>query len=364
VFLMTAALPASMAWFLWAAAGAGVHVGEVLGLKDASLAGAASVLFGGSTTGYPPAIVAGRIVLIGSAATLLLTLIIAKGRPRSYGLGPVAVLLACAIAAMGAGEWIREDLRKPYVIGQYMFVNGVRVAPDWIGDRSGAGVPPVAGGAGVPPADHFDLPAVRSAGVLKAALWTRLAPARAGDDALQRLDAEGREVFRLACSQCHSIDGYLAIRPLVTGRQQDALAAMIGRFTSGDRGPADTAALWTWRGRRMPPFPGNDAERDALAAYLARLGGSPPHLPAAGAVAAGGGAAATYFNENCSACHGDGADFPIGGRGRTAAQLYDMLGRLPQVNEAMPAFEGSEELRKTLADYLAALPAPKKGGAR
>ncbi len=50
--------------------------------------------------------------------------------------------------------------------------------------------------------------------------------------------------------------------------------------------------------------------------------------------------------------------------GRTAAQLYEMLGRLPQVNEAMPAFEGSEELRKALADYLAALPAPKKGGAR
>ncbi len=46
VFLMTAALPVSIAWFLWAAADAGVQVGEVLGLKDASLAAAASVLVG------------------------------------------------------------------------------------------------------------------------------------------------------------------------------------------------------------------------------------------------------------------------------------------------------------------------------
>jgi mono/diheme cytochrome c family protein len=42
-----------------------------------------------------------------------------------------------------------------------------------------------------------------------------------------------------------------------------------------------------------------------------------------------------------------------------------MIGRLPAINEMMPAFEGTEEQRKALADYLAALPgqAPK-GGAR
>ncbi|RPJ57403.1 MAG: cytochrome c [Acidobacteria bacterium] len=113
----------------------------------------------------------------------------------------------------------------------------------------------------------------------------------------------------------------------------------------------------------MPPFPGTDAEREALAFYLARLGGAPSTLPAAPVTAS---PAKPYFDEQCSACHGQGADFPIGGRGRTAAQLYEMLGRLPQVNEMMPPFEGPDELRRALADYLASLPAARTatGGAR
>ena len=355
VFLMTAALPLSVAWFLWAASGAGVQVAEVFGVKTLSIGGLAGVMLGGSPSGYPPAIIAARCVLVGSVFTLLVTLVIAVGRPRSYGLGSATVALIFAFVAMGGGEWVREDLRKPYVIGNYMFVNGVRVSPAWAAGEAGP----------ARPADRFELASVRRTGILQSSLWPRLAPARAGEDALQRLEAEGQEVFRLTCSQCHSTDGYLAIRPLVAGRQQDALATMIGRFASGDEAPRDRAALWTWRGRRMPPFAGTDAERDALAAHLARLGGSPPHLPAPPGAATGGSPAAAYFNENCSACHGEGSDFPIGRRGRTAAQLYEMLGRLPQINEAMPAFEGSDELRKALAEYLAALPpAPREGGAR
>jgi len=355
VFAMTAALPLSIVWFLWAASNDGVQVAEVFGVKALSIGGLAGVLLGGSASGYPPAIVAARSVLVGSVVTLLVTLVIARARPRSYGLGSATVALVFAFVAMGGGEWVREDLRKPYVIGNYMFVNGVRVAPAWAtGDAGQARA-----------ADPFELSSLRRAGILRSSIWPRLAPAHEGEDALQRLEAEGQEVFRLTCSQCHSTDGYLAIRPLVAGRQQEALATMIGRFTTGDRAPADASALWTWRGRRMPPFAGTEAERDALAAYLARLGGSPPHLPASPGAAGGGSPATVYFDENCSACHGPGADFPLGGRGRTAAQMYEMLGRLPQVNEAMPAFEGSDELRKALADYLAALPpAPKKGGAR
>jgi cytochrome bd-type quinol oxidase subunit 1 len=351
VFAMTAALPLSIAWFLWAASGAGVQVAEVLGAKALSFAGVAGALLGGSASGYPPAMIAARSVLIGSVITLLLTLVVAKIRPRSYGLASVAVLLLSAFVAMGAGEWVREDLRKPYVIGRYMFVNSVGVAPVWT----------AGGGRGTWRTDRFELASLRRTGILQATLWPRLAPAQPGEDALQRLEAEGGEVFRLACSRCHSIDGYLAIRPLVTGRQQEALSATIARFTSGDDAPADPGTSWTWRGRRMPPFPGTDAERDALAVYLARLGGSTPHLPAAGS----GSPAAAYFSENCSACHGPGADFQIGGRGRTVTQAYEMLGRLPKVNEAMPAFEGPDDLRRVLAAYLAALPpAPKNSGAR
>ena len=42
-----------------------------------------------------------------------------------------------------------------------------------------------------------------------------------------------------------------------------------------------------------------------------------------------------------------------------------MIGRLPAINEMMPAFEGTEEQRKALAEHLASLPGKTPtGGAR
>jgi mono/diheme cytochrome c family protein len=351
---MTIALPLSIVWFLWAASHAGVEVLEVLGLKTASLGDIAAVLTAGAATGFPPAITAARTVVVASAVTLAVTLAIAFWRPRAYGRFAALLLLAAAFTAMGGGEWVREDLRKPYVIGRYMFVNGVRVAPDWT--RASASVVPAVRD------DPFELAALRRTGVLAAARWTRLPPSAASADPLQRVEAEGQEVFRLSCTICHTVNGHLAIRPLVAGRSQEAIAAIVGRLTASDQEPAAGGAIWTWRGRRMPPFPGTDAEREEVAVYLARLGGTVPHLPAASGAAAGDPGAA-YFNENCSPCHGPGASFQIGGRGRTAAQIYEMIGHLPAVNPVMPVFDGSDQVRRALANYVASLPpAPGKGG--
>ncbi len=103
VFVMTAALPLSIVWFLWAASGAGVQVAEVFGVKTLSIGGLAGVMLGGSPSGYPPAIIAARSVLVGSVVTLLVTLVIARARPRSYGLGS---------AIRGAGLRVRCDGRR------------------------------------------------------------------------------------------------------------------------------------------------------------------------------------------------------------------------------------------------------------
>jgi mono/diheme cytochrome c family protein/cytochrome bd-type quinol oxidase subunit 1 len=354
---MTLALPLAVVWFLWAASHAGVEVLEVLGLKAASLGDIAAALISGSVSGYPPAIVAGRAVIVASLATLLMTLLVAFWRPRAYGRLAALAVLAAAIVAMGGGEWVREDLRKPYIVGRYMFVNGVRLAPAWT--QAVAATEPAVRD------DRFELSALRQAGVLRSASWTRLQPSTASADPLQRAEADGREVFRLSCTMCHTIDGYLAIRPLVADRSQEAIASVLARLTTSDEQPASSSALWTWRGRRMPPFPGTDAEREDVAIYLARLGGTAPHLPAAAGASATAELGEAYFNDNCSPCHGPGTDIPLGGRGLTAARVYELLGHLPTVNPAMPAFEGSDQLRRALAGYVASLPAPKKkGGAR
>ena len=119
----------------------------------------------------------------------------------------------------------------------------------------------------------------------------------------------------------------------------------------------------TWRGRRMPPFAGTPAEQHALAVHLARLGGDSRAGLEPRAVPAGG---AHVFEEHCAACHGLEAAWPIRARlrGRSAAELDGLIGRLPQVRQEMPPFVGTDEDRRALAGYLVGFldAAPLAGG--
>jgi mono/diheme cytochrome c family protein len=342
---MALGLPLSVAAYLAVAFLVGVPLGEPLGGPGGGLGGVAGALLRGSASGSPVAIRAAQAVLVASVCTLLLSLVATRLRPRTYGRPLAVATLACAFVALGGGEWVREDIRKPFVIGGYMYVNGVYAAGETRG-RAFAAAGEQAEGQGAASTGRFSAAALDDSGVLGAVSWVnRLPPPGAAD----RAEAEGAEVFRLLCSSCHTVDGYLGIRRLVAGKSQPALRTMLEH-------------LDTWRGRRMPPFTGIDAEGRALAFYLSRLGGSRETLAEAAPAA---GSAAAYFDANCSACHGPGAEFQIGGRGRTAAQVEEMLGRLPSINDAMPPFDGPAELRRPLAEYLAALPAPaKQGGGR
>jgi hypothetical protein len=56
---------------------------------------------------------------------------------------------------------------------------------------------------------------------------------------------------------------------------------------------------------------------------------------------------------------------PFDHKGRAADAFYEMIGRLPAINDMMPAFEGTDAERRALAEHLASLPrAPQKGGAQ
>lgn len=236
-----------------------------------------------------------------------------------------------------------------------MFVNGVRLPSAAVMAQPPEGVPP----------DRFSLDALNQSGVLTTASWTRLPPAVTAQSGDARALAEGAEIFRLQCSACHTIDGYLAIRPLVRNASPSTLDATIRRLAATD-GDVDWSAahvaLRTWRNRRMPPFAGTREERRELAVYLASLGGArPAAISAFDAENVGG---ARFFEDNCSMCHGGEADLPFDAKGRSAGTLYEMIGRLPAINDAMPPLEATDAERRALAEYLATLGGKNKEAVR
>jgi len=164
------------------------------------------------------------------ALGLLAVLLVVVGflAPRAFGItaGILAVVLTGTY--FGAYERVREGGRKPYIIHGYMYSNGVRV-------------------------DEVDR--LNREGILTKARW---AGAGLAADLAAGPASLGQRVFRAQCQMCHSLDGYLAIRPLVAGQDAEGLTAFLEALRAGRPG--------------MPPIVGTEKEIQGLAAYLASLG--------------------------------------------------------------------------------------------
>lgn len=132
---------------------------------------------------------------------------------------------------LGHFERTREFLRKPWVLADYMYSNGVR---------------------------KEELSFLQSEGMLKHAAFV----AHREVTPENRVEA-GRDVFMISCSRCHSTTG---------------INGVIEKFTAmyGDKRWDDTAMV-SFLGTMhqtstfMPPFPGTTAEKEALVAYIQQL---------------------------------------------------------------------------------------------
>jgi mono/diheme cytochrome c family protein len=247
-------------------------------------------------------------ILLGAALLHLfvLSLLLVYRRPRTFGRPAAVVLLLFGFVAVGATEWAREGLRKPFLVPGYVYANHAATA---------------------------DLPLLREKGLLAAWPYAR-------ESALAGREAEaGAEIFRVACSACHGVSkGPRALRPRLAGLDLDYAAALVYRSDSM-RAP-------------MPPFPGTPAEARAVAVFL--LAGTSPAEPADGAEA---------FRRRCAPCHSLAGTFrPLAPafQGMTPQDAADLVSAMDSINEKMPPWSGSDAELKTLAAYLAA---PGQGGA-
>lgn len=142
---------------------------------------------------------------------------------RYVNLETSCLLFAIAVIATVSMEFVREGVRKPFVIYNYLYSNGLTVP---------------------------EIEKINREGVLPNAPWHTLAQAGIPPTHEQT----GRLMFQVQCSQCHVHDGFNDLVPLISSWSKDLLAYNLNRIHE----------LKPF----MPPLAGTPEERQALVDYL------------------------------------------------------------------------------------------------
>ena len=171
-------------------------------------------------------------------------------RKRSVNLETALLLLFIALIATGSSEFVREGMRKPYLIWDHMYSNGLLKSQVASLQK---------------PGKKFDT------SILRSTRWS-IRPQDAGEvpftdedfltynpAALEKVKdtVRGRWIYDAQCLRCHCIDGYNGIRPLV---YQWTPKMLVNALRELDKVKAF-----------MPPFVGNQRDREDLAAFMHAL---------------------------------------------------------------------------------------------
>lgn len=147
--------------------------------------------------------------------------------PNDFTRGHAIAILLLAFMATFSSEYVREMLRKPYIVVGHMYSNGVR---------------------------KNDVARIDQEGYLSKTLWIR----HGGDEHLAR----GEAMFHGQCGACHTVDGYRPIKTLLAGRDAQSIDNFLKILH--DRKP-DTPYKF------MPQIAGTPEEMEALRDYLLTL---------------------------------------------------------------------------------------------
>jgi mono/diheme cytochrome c family protein len=167
------------------------------------------------------------ITIIGFLTVSLGGIFFTKRIPRYALLIPTFM----GIWLLGHFERSREFMRKPWVIGEYLYSNGIR---------------------------KDELAFFQEKGILPYATYVSHREVTVDN----KIEA-GKDVFMLACSRCHStigVNGVVNKFNLLYGDKDWNPEAMVAFIRS-------MHASRTF----MPPFPGNNSELEALVAYLTNI---------------------------------------------------------------------------------------------
>ncbi len=171
------------------------------------------------------------VALAVMVVAVLLQALVGAARPTAVPRALLVVPFVVSLLTLATFERVREFIRKPWVIGGYLYANGLRAE---------------------------EYPLLEEEGVLAHSAYVSVREV----EPATRLEA-GREVFRVACTRCHTTTGVNGI-----------LRRLEVMYGAGpwDRDTVKAYLASMHRARPfMPPAPGSDAELGALADYLLDL---------------------------------------------------------------------------------------------
>ena len=193
------------------------------------------------------------VIIVTSATVVGVAYYLAYRNPAEFNLSHAMAVLLLALIATGSGEYAREMLRKPYVIGRWMFSNGVRV-------------PYVA--------------RINQEGYLAHSMWVWNGPVlndRITSMGITPLNdpnlsyTRGEAIFRGECGSCHTLSGYRPLKELLAGRDRTNIGSFITMLQ-------DYRADSPYR-RFMPPMVGSKQDVDDLTDFLNAQVNSPAAKP-------------------------------------------------------------------------------------
>ena len=177
------------------------------------------------------------VIIVTSATIVGVAYYLAYRNPLEFNLSHALSILLLALIATGAGEYSREMLRKPFVIGRWMYSNGVRVN---------------------------NVAHLNDTGYLPNSEWIWNGSASSY--------SHGEAIFRGECGSCHTLAGYRSLNALLAGRDRANIANFI---TMLHEHKSDSPYR-----RFMPPMVGTKQDVDDLADYLnAQVNPPPPAAP-------------------------------------------------------------------------------------
>lgn len=144
--------------------------------------------------------------------------------PKYMNIAFALILLIIGQAAFGYYEFTRERVRKPYVIYDIQYSNGIFKS---------------------------DVEKISSEGFLKHAKWANVG--YEPNDEVKK----GEAIYNHQCRICHMPMGFNAMKPKVEGMSAEDLKGMLNDLSANPL---------------MPPFVGNDQEKTYLAKYLEKIG--------------------------------------------------------------------------------------------